>query len=78
MSDIVSAVIDVGLRIKNKVDEIRSMNSECRNLADIVSKLQPIFLDLDTQLRKAEHRPIMETLLNALITAEEVVEYTHY
>ena len=75
MTDILSLVVDVGVRIKNKVDEIRSMNSECRNLADIVSKLQPMFLDLDTQLRKAEHRQIMETLLHALLTAEEVVEY---
>ena len=75
MTDIVSLVIDVGIRIKNKVDEIRSMNSECRNLADIVSKLQPIILELGTHLNEAKHRSIMETLFKALSTAEEVVEY---
>jgi hypothetical protein len=75
MTDIVSLVIDVGIRIKNKVDEIRSMNSECRNLADIVSKLQPIISELGTHLNEAKHRSIMETLLKALETAEEVVEY---
>ena len=73
--DILSTVIEVGTRLVEKVNEIRALNEECRNLADIVSKLQPIFAGLDEQLHKPEHRSIMETLLKALTDAEEVVDY---
>ena len=75
--EILSTIIDVGSRLADKVGEIRALNAACSELADIVSKLQPIFTTLDEQLHKIEreHRPIMESLLKALTDAEEVVDY---
>ena len=73
--DGLSAVFEISSRLVEKVREMREIHPACLKLSDIVSKLQPIFGDLNEHLRESQHRAIMENLKNALNDAEEVVDY---
>ncbi len=72
---ILSTAFDVGTRVIQKINEVKTTKRTCRKLGDIVEKLMPILAKLDEHLHKSEHRPIMETLLKALTDAEDVVDY---
>ena len=75
MMEALSTAMEVGAHLIHKINEMKALPEECRKLADIVSKLQPIFTALDGQLQKKEHRSVMEILLKALTDAHEVVDY---
>ena len=74
-AEVVLTVADVIQRVVKKIDEIRSLPKECQRLSNIISLLQPIYIDLKEQLRDSRHRKIVEMLLKGLINAEEVVDY---
>ena len=74
-AEVVLTVADVIQRVVKKIDEIRSLPKECQRLSNIISLLQPIYIDLKEQLRDSRHRKIVEMLLKGLTNAEEVVDY---
>jgi surface protein len=75
MADFVFVCADIIQRIIGKVQEIKSLPKDCQKLASIVTKLKPVYLSLEIQLRDNEHRQLMEMLSSALVNAELVVDY---
>ena len=62
MADLVFTCANVISRIIEKVREIKALPDDCQKLANIVSKLQPIYLSLEHQFQESEHRTIMDNL----------------
>jgi hypothetical protein len=54
MTEIVGLIIQVMLRVRDEANEIKALHEECGQLADITTKLQPIFMNLDDHLQKPE------------------------
>ena len=68
-------VAEVIQRVVKKISDIRSLPKECEKLSNIITLLQPIYVDLKEQLSESRHRRIVEMLLQGLTNAEEVVDY---